>query len=71
MNLPNSLALQSGETKQLAWRFGHAGNLVYACHEPGHSQRPSTPRWVKAIGVVLVAAVALALVVTLRKSRTG
>jgi len=27
------------------------------------SQRPSTPRWVKAIGVVLVAVVALALVV--------
>ena len=33
---PNSLTLQPGETKQLTWRFGDAGTLEYACHEPGH-----------------------------------
>jgi len=35
-DLPNSLVLQPGETKQLTWRFGHAGTLEYACHEPSH-----------------------------------
>lgn len=35
-DLPNSVRLQPGETKQLTWRFGHAGTLEYACHEPGH-----------------------------------
>ena len=34
--LPNSIALQPGETKRLTWRFGQAGTLEYACHEPGH-----------------------------------
>jgi uncharacterized cupredoxin-like copper-binding protein len=32
----NSIRLQPGETKQLTWRFGDAGTLEYACHEPGH-----------------------------------
>jgi uncharacterized cupredoxin-like copper-binding protein len=35
-DLPNSITLQPGETKQLTWRFGHAGTLTYGCHEPGH-----------------------------------
>lgn len=35
-DLPNSITLQPGETKELAWRFGQAGTLEYACHEPGH-----------------------------------
>ena len=35
-DLPNSIALQPGETKQLTWRFGASGTLEYACHEPGH-----------------------------------
>lgn len=35
-DLPNSVRLQPGETKELTWRFGHAGTLEYACHEPGH-----------------------------------
>lgn len=34
--LPNSLTLAAGDTKQLTWRFGAAGTLEYACHEPGH-----------------------------------
>jgi uncharacterized cupredoxin-like copper-binding protein len=35
-DLPNSIRLQPGETKELTWRFGDAGVLEYACHEPGH-----------------------------------
>ena len=34
--LPNSVAVQPGETKRLTWRFGAGGTLEYACHEPGH-----------------------------------
>lgn len=34
--LPNSIAIQPGETKQLTWRFGDAGALEFGCHEPGH-----------------------------------
>jgi uncharacterized cupredoxin-like copper-binding protein len=34
--LPNSIAIQPGETKRLSWQFGQAGTLEYACHEPGH-----------------------------------
>jgi uncharacterized cupredoxin-like copper-binding protein len=35
---PNSVSLRPGETKQLTWRFGDAGTVIYACHEPGHYQ---------------------------------
>ncbi|MFP5252205.1 MAG: plastocyanin/azurin family copper-binding protein [Actinomycetes bacterium] len=35
---PNSISLQPGETKELTWRFGEAGTVIYACHEPGHYQ---------------------------------
>lgn len=35
-DLPNGITLQPGETKELTWRFGDAGVLEYACHEPGH-----------------------------------
>jgi uncharacterized cupredoxin-like copper-binding protein len=34
--LPNSIAVQAGETMALTWRFGVAGTLEYGCHEPGH-----------------------------------
>ena len=34
--LPNSIALQPGETKRLTWRSGQAGTLEYACHKRGH-----------------------------------
>jgi len=34
----NSITLNPGETKRLAWRFGDAGLLEYACHEAGHYQ---------------------------------
>jgi uncharacterized cupredoxin-like copper-binding protein len=34
----NSITVQPGETKQLTWRFGEAGTLEYACHQPGHYQ---------------------------------
>jgi uncharacterized cupredoxin-like copper-binding protein len=35
-DLPNSITLEPGETKELTWQFGHAGQLEYGCHEPGH-----------------------------------
>jgi uncharacterized cupredoxin-like copper-binding protein len=35
-DLPNSITLQPGETKELTWQFGHAGPLEYGCHEHGH-----------------------------------
>jgi uncharacterized cupredoxin-like copper-binding protein len=35
-DLPNSISMQPGERKALTWRFGSAGVLEYACHEPGH-----------------------------------
>jgi uncharacterized cupredoxin-like copper-binding protein len=34
--LPNSVRLEPGETKELTWRLGDAGTLEYACHEPDH-----------------------------------
>jgi uncharacterized cupredoxin-like copper-binding protein len=34
--LPNSIAIEPGATGTLTWRFGSAGTLVFACHEPGH-----------------------------------
>ena len=34
--LPNSIAIEPGETKRLTWQFGQAGTLEFACHEPGH-----------------------------------
>lgn len=34
----NSVSLEPGETKELTWRFGDAGTVLYACHEPGHYQ---------------------------------
>jgi uncharacterized cupredoxin-like copper-binding protein len=37
-DLPNSITLQAGETKQLTWRFADNGAFEYACHEPGHYQ---------------------------------
>lgn len=33
---PNSITVQPGQTGRLTWRFGEAGTLEYACHEPGH-----------------------------------
>jgi uncharacterized cupredoxin-like copper-binding protein len=35
-DLPNSIRLEPGETKELTWRFGDPRTLEYACHEPGH-----------------------------------
>jgi uncharacterized cupredoxin-like copper-binding protein len=35
---PNSIQLDPGETQRLAWRFGEAGTLEYACHVQGHYQ---------------------------------
>lgn len=32
----NSVTVQPGHTERLTWRFGEAGTLEYACHEPGH-----------------------------------
>jgi uncharacterized cupredoxin-like copper-binding protein len=35
-DMPNSITLQPGETKQLTWRFGDAATLEFACHQPDH-----------------------------------
>ncbi|HVM29510.1 MAG TPA: cupredoxin family protein [Candidatus Limnocylindrales bacterium] len=35
-DFPNSITVQPGHTERLTWRFGEAGTLEYACHEPGH-----------------------------------
>jgi len=37
-DMPNSITLQPGETKELTWRFGDAATLEYACHQPDHYQ---------------------------------
>ncbi len=33
---PNAIAVEPGETKELAFTFVEAGSLEYGCHEPGH-----------------------------------
>ncbi len=33
---PNALILQPGETKRITWHFADAGDITYACHQPGH-----------------------------------
>lgn len=33
---PNSLVLEPGETRTLAWTFTTAGEVLYGCHMPGH-----------------------------------
>jgi len=37
-DMPNSITLQPGETKELTWRFSDAATLEYACHQPDHYQ---------------------------------
>jgi uncharacterized cupredoxin-like copper-binding protein len=34
--MSNTLDLESGETGTLTWRFTESGDVLYACHEPGH-----------------------------------
>ena len=33
---PNAVAVEPGATKELAFHFTKAGELQYACHQPGH-----------------------------------
>ncbi len=33
---PNALELAAGETKSITWHFTQAGQLEFACHQPGH-----------------------------------
>lgn len=33
---PNAVSVEPGGTAELTWRFGDAGTVEYACHEPGH-----------------------------------
>lgn len=33
---PNTLSLDPGETGELTWHFTEAGEIQYACHQPGH-----------------------------------
>jgi uncharacterized cupredoxin-like copper-binding protein len=35
---PNTVTVDPGETQELTWRFGDAGEIQYACHVPGHYQ---------------------------------
>jgi uncharacterized cupredoxin-like copper-binding protein len=32
----NAVFLKSGETKELVWKFGKAGQIEFACNVPGH-----------------------------------
>ena len=32
----NGITLRPGQTKTLIWTFGKAGEVEYACHQPGH-----------------------------------
>jgi uncharacterized cupredoxin-like copper-binding protein len=36
MEHPNGVAVAPGATAKLAWTFGKAGTLTYACHVSGH-----------------------------------
>jgi uncharacterized cupredoxin-like copper-binding protein len=31
--------MEPGETKELIWKFGRAGNLEFACDIPGHAEQ--------------------------------
>lgn len=33
---PFSVWVAPGETKEIAWEFGEAGEFLYGCHVPGH-----------------------------------
>ncbi len=33
---PNTVSLDAGETKELTWRFGDDGTLIFGCHQSGH-----------------------------------
>lgn len=33
---PNTLSLEPGETGELTWHFSESGEVLYACHQPGH-----------------------------------
>lgn len=32
----NAVVLEAGETKRITWHFTEAGELEFACHQPGH-----------------------------------
>lgn len=33
---PNAVSLAAGETKRITWHFTESGELMFACHQPGH-----------------------------------
>lgn len=33
---PNTLSVAAGETKELTWKFGEDGTVIFGCHQPGH-----------------------------------
>jgi len=33
---PNAVSVPAGETKELTWRFGDSGTVLYGCHQTGH-----------------------------------
>ena len=33
---PNTLSLEPGESGELTWHFTEGGEVLYACHQPGH-----------------------------------
>ena len=34
--IDNGVTLEAGESASLTWRFTESGEVLYACHEPGH-----------------------------------
>ena len=36
MDSDNAVTIGPGETQKLTWKFTEAGEVMYACHEPGH-----------------------------------
>lgn len=36
MDTDNAVTVRPGETKELTWKFGETGEVLFRCHEPGH-----------------------------------
>lgn len=36
MGTDDAVTVGPGETDEITWRFGEAGEVLYGCHEPGH-----------------------------------
>lgn len=36
MHMENAVDVTPGETAEITWQFDEAGEVLFACHEPGH-----------------------------------